>query len=330
MSLPTAEDVHAAARTIAGRVHRTPVLTSRRLDAETGCTVLLKGEHLQRAGAFKVRGAFTALSALGPGQRAAGVLAWSSGNHAQAIALAAGELGIPATIVMPHDAPEGKVAATLGYGAEVVRYDRYTQDREAIGRALAADRGMSVVPPYDHEQVIAGQGTAVLELLQDVGPVDLLLVPLGGGGLLAGSLLAAGALAPGARVVGVEPEAGDDGRRSLEQGRVVHIDTPRTIADGAQTQHLGELTFPIIAAAVEQVVTVTDDQLVAAMRVMAGTLKQMVEPTGVLGLAALLDGAVQVRPGDRVGVVLTGGNIDPARFAALLGGSGREPGQPVL
>ncbi|MFK5634425.1 threo-3-hydroxy-L-aspartate ammonia-lyase [Ornithinimicrobium sp. LYQ103] len=316
--LPTYADVQAAARILDGVAHRTPVLRSRRLDALAGCEVHLKAEHLQRVGAFKFRGAFTALSAFDADQRRAGVLAWSSGNHAQAVALAARELGMPATIVIPHDAPELKVAATLGYGAEVVRYDRWTEDREAIGAALAAERGMTVVPPYDHPGVIAGQGTVVKELLEDVPDLDVVVTPLGGGGLLAGSLLSARAVAPRARVYGVEPAAGDDGRRSLEEGRIVTIGTPRTIADGAQTLHLGELTFPILRDGVTEVVTATDDQLVTAMRVAASVLKQVVEPTGVLGLAAVLSGAVPQTAGLRVGVVLSGGNVDLERFAALV------------
>ena len=318
-ALPTYADVEAASATLAGVAHRTPVLTSHRLDERVGARVLLKAEHLQRVGAFKFRGAFTALSAFDAGQREAGVVAYSSGNHAQAVALAARELGMPATIVMPHDAPRLKVEATLGYGARVVRYDRYTQDREEIGRQIAQERGATVVPPYDHPHVIAGQGTAVKELVEDSGPLDVLVTPLGGGGLLAGSVLAARALCPGVRVYGVEPAAGDDARRSLEQGRIVHIDTPVTIADGAQTQHLGELTFPILRAGVDAVVTATDEELVATMRTVAGTLKQVVEPTGVLGLAAVLSGAVPVGEGDRVGVVLTGGNVDPERYGQLLG-----------
>lgn len=316
--LPTYADVEDAAAVLAGVAHRTPVLTSRRLDEQAGCRVLLKAEHLQRVGAFKFRGAYTALSALSAGQRAAGVVAYSSGNHAQAVALAARELGMPATIVMPVDAPGLKVAATLGYGAQVVRYDRYTEDREEIGRAIATKTGATLVPPYDHPLVISGQGTAAKELVEEVGPVDVLVTPLGGGGLLSGSALAARALAPGARVYGVEPEAGDDARRSLAAGRIVHIETPRTIADGAQTQHLGELTFPILREHVDEVVTATDEELIAAMRWVAGTLKQVVEPTGVLGLAAVLSGAVPVGDAERVAVILTGGNIDLARFAELI------------
>lgn len=318
-ALPTYADVEAAAAVLEGVAHRTPVLRSRRLDDLAGCQVHLKAEHLQRVGAFKFRGAFTALSAFDADQRRGGVVAYSSGNHAQAVALAARELGIPAVIVMPHDAPELKVAATQGYGAEVVRYDRYTEDREAIGAALAQERGMTVVPPYDHPHVIAGQGTAVKELLEDSGPMDVVVTPLGGGGLLSGSILAAGALAPEARVYGVEPEAGDDARRSLAEGRIVSIETPRTIADGAQTLHLGELTFPILRDGVTGIVTAGDEQLVEAMAVVASTLKQVVEPTSVLGLAALLSGAIPDVAGRRVGVVLSGGNVDLARFASLVG-----------
>ena len=285
---PTVEDVRAAAARIAGHAHRTPVLRSSRIDAEVGAQVLFKCENLQRVGAFKFRGALNALSRFTPEQRRAGVVAYSSGNHAQAVALAARILSVPATIVMPHDAPAAKVAATLGYGAEVVRYDRFTEDREAIGAALAEARGLTLVPPYDHPDVLAGQGTAALELFTDVGALDALFVPLGGGGLLAGSLLAAEALAPSCRVYGVEPAAGDDGRRSLAAGEIVRIDVPATIADGAQTTHLGAHTFPIIQRAVAEIRTASDAELVAAMRVFAATMKLVVEPTGCLGLAAVL------------------------------------------
>lgn len=320
MSLPTYADVESAAQLLEGVAHRTPVLRSRRLDELAGCEVHLKAEHLQRVGAFKFRGAYTALSRIPVRARAAGVVAYSSGNHAQAVALAGRELGIPITIVMPLDAPELKVTATKGYGARVVTYDRYTEDREQIGAEIAAESGAVVVPPYDHADVIAGQGTAVRELLQDVPDLDVVVTPLGGGGLLAGSILSACALAPGAQVWGVEPEAGDDGRRSLEAGEVVRIETPRTIADGAQTLYLGSLTFPIIRERVTGIATVSDDALVEAMRVMAGTLKQVVEPTGVLALAGVLTGAVPVARGAKVGVVLSGGNVDLPRFAGLVGG----------
>ncbi|QDO88046.1 threo-3-hydroxy-L-aspartate ammonia-lyase [Ornithinimicrobium ciconiae] len=319
VTLPTYADVEQAAGFLEGRAHRTPVLRSRRLDERAGCEIHLKAEHLQRVGAFKFRGALNALSAFDADQRRGGVLAYSSGNHAQAIALAARETGTRAVIVMPHDAPALKVAATQGYGAEVVRYDRYTQDREEIASSLAAERGMTVIPPYDHPHVIAGQGTAARELLADVGPLDVLVTPLGGGGLLAGSILSAGALAPHCRLYGVEPAAGDDGQQSLRQGRIVTIETPRTLADGAQTTHLGQLTFPIIADGVTDIVTATDEELVGSMQLLAATLKQVVEPTGALALAAVLSGAVPDTAGLRVGVVLSGGNIDLARFAELVG-----------
>lgn len=314
---PTVEDVRAASERIRGHAHRTPVLTSRRLDEELGLSLFLKCESFQRVGAFKFRGAFNALSRFTDVQRHGGVVAYSSGNHAQAVALAAQLLEIPATIVMPLDAPASKVAATRGYGAQVVTYDRYSQDREAIGQAIAEEQGATVIPPYDHPDIIAGQGTTALELFEETGPLDALFVPLGGGGLLAGSLLGATALAPECAVYGVEPEAGDDGRRSLRAGEIVHIDPPRTIADGAQTQHLGELTFPVIRDRVADILTATDDELVDEMRVLASTLKVVAEPTGCLGLA----GARQLAPrlaGKRVGVVVSGGNVDLDRYAALL------------
>lgn len=318
--LPTYDDVRAAADRLRGHAHRTPVLTSRRLESELGLRVFVKAENFQRVGAFKFRGAFNALSCFTPEQRRAGVVAYSSGNHAQAVALAAQLLGVPATIVMPLDSPASKLAATRGYGAQVVTYDRYTEDREEIGRALAAERGLTLVPPYDHPDVIAGQGTAAQELFEEVGELDAVVAPLGGGGLLAGTALATRALSPGARVYGVEPAAGDDGRRSLAEGRIVHIDPPRTIADGAQTQHLGELTFPILRREVAAVLTATDDELVEAMRTFAATFKIVVEPTGSLGLAGLRQLAPDLA-GGRVGVVVTGGNVDLDRYAALLGGS---------
>jgi threonine dehydratase len=316
-ALPTYADVRAAADRLHGHARRTPVLTSRRLDDEVGARLFFKCENFQRTGSFKFRGAFNALSRFTDEQRRAGVVAYSSGNHAQAVALAARLLGIAAAIVMPHDAPAGKVAATIGYGAELVRYDRYAQDRAEIGRALAAERGRTLVPPYDHPDIIAGQGTAVAELCADVGGLDALVVCLGGGGLLAGSALSARELAPACRIVGVEPEAGNDGQRSLRTGSIVHIDTPATIADGAQTPALGELTFPIIRREVEDIHTVTDAELVAAMRVFASTLKIVVEPTGCLAFAAVRRLAAELA-GQRVGVLVTGGNVDVDRYAALL------------
>ena len=319
-ALPTYADVEAAAGRLAGVAHLTPVLTSRLLDAELGARVFVKAENLQRMGAFKFRGAFNALSLFDPGQRRAGVVAFSSGNHAQAIGLAAQLLDIPATILMPADAPASKVAATRGYGAEVVRYDRWTEDREQIGAALAQERGLTLIPPYDHPDIIAGQGTAARELLAETGPLDALYVCLGGGGLLAGSALAARAVSPGIRVVGVEPAAGDDGRRSLRAGRIVHIDTPDTIADGAQTQHLGELTFAIIRRDVDDIDVATDDELVLGMRMFASRFKMVVEPTGALGHAGVRHDAERNR-GGRVGVIVSGGNVDLDRYAALLAGT---------
>jgi threonine dehydratase len=314
---PTYEDVLDAAARIRSHAHRTPVLTSRRVNEQVGAEVFVKCENVQRTGAFKFRGAYNALSQFTPEQRRAGVVTYSSGNHSQAVALAASILDIPATIVMPLDAPASKVAATKGYGGQVVTYDRYAEDREAIGRALAAERGLTLVPPYDHPHVIAGQGTAAKELFEEVGDLDALFVPLGGGGLLAGSALAARALSPGCRVYGVEPEAGNDGQQSFRQGSIVHIDTPQTIADGAQTQHLGTYTFDVIRRDVDDVLTATDSQLVEAMRVFATTMKIVVEPTGCLGFAAVCALAGQLT-GQRVGVVVTGGNVDLDRFTSLL------------
>ncbi|MDH4059403.1 MAG: threo-3-hydroxy-L-aspartate ammonia-lyase [Aquincola sp.] len=318
MNCPTFDDVLAAARRLEGHARRTPVLTSRTVDAEIGAQVFFKCENFQRAGAFKFRGAFNALSRFDAAQRRAGVVAFSSGNHAQAIALSARLLGMPATIVMPQDAPLSKVAATRGYGGEVVLYDRYTEDREQIGRDLAQRRGLTLIPPYDHPDVIAGQGTAAKELFDEVGALDALFVCLGGGGLLSGSLLAARALAPPCKVYGVEPEAGNDGQQSLRRGEIVHIDTPQTIADGAQTQHLGRITFEIIRRDVDDILTATDAQLVDAMRFFATRMKMIVEPTGCLGFAAAreMKGALL---GLRVGVLISGGNVDLARFCALAG-----------
>jgi threonine dehydratase len=319
ITLPTYDDVVAAARRIEGHAHRTPVMTSRTMNEELGAEVFFKCENLQRMGAFKFRGAFNALSRFDAGQRRAGVVAFSSGNHAQAIALSARLLGIPATIVMPHDAPAAKVAATQGYGGRVVAYDRYTEDREQIGRRLADEQGLTLIPPYDHADVIAGQGTAAKELLDEVGPLDSLFVCLGGGGLLSGTALAARALAKDCKIYGVEPAAGDDGQRSFRSGTIVHIDTPKTIADGAQTQHLGQLTFAIIRRDVDDILTATDAQLIECMRFFATRMKLVVEPTGCLGLAAAREMASRLR-GQRVGVLVSGGNVDLARFCNLLSG----------
>ena len=315
-------DVAAAAERLRGVAHRTPARTSRTVDERTGATVFFKCENFQRMGAFKFRGAYNALSCFTPEQRRAGVIAFSSGNHAQAIALSARLLGMPSVIVMPQDAPAPKLAATRGYqqgmaGSEVVLYDRYTQDREAIGKRIAAERGMTLIPPFDHAHVMAGQGTAALELIEDVGALDTLLVCVGGGGLVSGCAVAAHARSPGVRVIGVEPEAGNDVQQSLARGEIVHIDTPRTIADGAQTQACGRLTFAVMRQCVAQVLTVSDEQLVATMRFFAERLKMVVEPTGCLAAAALLEGVIDLR-GRRVGVILSGGNVDLAAYTALL------------
>jgi len=318
LQLPTYDDVVQAAERIAGAAHRTPVLTSRTVNEEFGAEVFFKCENMQRMGAFKFRGGYNALARFSPEQRRAGVVAFSSGNHAQAIALSARLLDIPATIIMPEDAPAAKVAATRGYGATVVTYDRYTEDREQIGRALAERDGLTLIPPYDHADVIAGQGTAAKELFDEVGPLDAFFVCLGGGGLLSGSGLATRALSPGCLLYGVEPEAGNDGQQSFRSGQIVHIDTPRTIADGAQTQHLGQLTFPIIQRDVDDILTVSDDELVACMRFFAERMKIVVEPTGCLGFAAARKMKDRLR-GKRIGVLVSGGNIDLARFASLIG-----------
>ena len=310
-------DVEQAAARLAGAAHRTPVLTSTTADARTGARLFFKCENYQRMGAFKFRGAYNAIARFTDAQRAAGVLTFSSGNHAQAIALSARLAGIRATIIMPQDAPALKVQATREYGGEVIFYDRYTENREEIGRRLAEERGMTLIPPYDHPDVICGQGTAALELFQDVGPLDVLLVPLGGGGLLAGSALAASGLAPGCKVIGVEPEAGDDGRQSLRKGEIVHIGVPKTIADGAMVTHLGEHNFEVIKRRVDEIVTVSDAQLVDTMKFFAERMKMMVEPTGCLGAAAALHGAYPVA-GKRVGILISGGNVDLSRFAALV------------
>ncbi|BCQ26938.1 threo-3-hydroxy-L-aspartate ammonia-lyase (plasmid) [Caballeronia sp. NK8] len=317
--LPTYADVEAAASRIAGVAHRTPVQTSRTLNDIIGAEVFFKCENFQRMGAFKFRGAFNALSKFSPAQREAGVVAFSSGNHAQGIALSAKILGIPATIVMPHDAPASKVAATKGYGATVVSFDRYTEDREAIGRRLAEEKGLTLIPPYDHPDILSGQGTASKELFEEVGALDYLFVPLGGGGLLSGTALSTRALAPQCVLYGVEPEAGNDGQQSFRSGEIVHIDTPTTIADGAQTQHLGNYTFGIIRRDVDDILTATDKDLVNAMKFFASRMKMLVEPTGCLGLAAALN-LKDALKGKRVGVILSGGNVDLERFCALTAG----------
>lgn len=312
MTLPTYADVESAAERIAGEAHRTPVFTSRTIDERAGCHVFFKCENLQRGGAFKFRGAYNALSRLDADARRRGVLTFSSGNHAQAIALAGKILDIPRTIVMPNDAPAVKLAATRGYGGEVVLYDRERDDRETIGRRIAAERGLTVVPPYDHPHIVAGQGTAAKELFEDVGPLDVLLVPCGGGGLLSGCALAAAALAPGCRVIGVEPAAGDDATRSFRTRTLQTVHNPHTICDGARTPSLGAITFELVLRHVADMVTVSDEAILQAMTLLWERLKTVVEPTGALGAAALLDGIVQAKAA-RVGVVLSGGNADLAQ-----------------
>lgn len=304
------DDVADAHRALAGHAHRTPVMTSRQVDARTGCRVYFKCENFQRIGAFKFRGAYNAISRLDAGQRQRGVIAYSSGNHAQAVALAAQLLGTRAVIVMPEDAPQVKLAATRGYGAEVVTYDKHRTVREELAQRIAQERGLALIPPYDHPHVAAGQGTAAKELIEDVGLLDYLFVCVGGGGLISGCAVAAHALSPGCKVIGVEPQAGDDATRSFHTGTLQQCRNPETIADGARTHSLGSVTFPIVLARVHDMVTVSDPQLLAAMLYLWERMKIVVEPTGVLGIAALFEGKVAVPPGARVGVILSGGNVD--------------------
>jgi threo-3-hydroxy-L-aspartate ammonia-lyase len=310
-------DVEAAARRLAGHAHRTPVLTSHTADAELGASLFFKCENFQRMGAFKFRGAFNALSRLEGPERARGVIAFSSGNHAQAIALAARLLDMRATIVMPADAPRSKLEATRGYGGQVVIYDRYRENREAVAARLAAESGATVIPPFDHPDIIAGQGTAAAELLAETGPLDSLFVCLGGGGLLAGSLLATRVLSPVCKVYGVEPEAGNDGQQSFRRGSIVRIEVPNTIADGAQTQSLGVHTFEIIQREATDILTASDAELVDCMRFFAERMKMLVEPTGCLSFAGARKSRLE---GQRVGIIVSGGNVDAARFGALLEG----------
>jgi threonine dehydratase len=307
--LPTFADIERAARRIAGVAHRTPVVTSRAADERTGARLFFKCENLQRAGAFKFRGAYNALASLPPDERRRGVVAFSSGNHAQAVALAGQLLDAPRVIVMPRDAPEVKRAAAEGYGADIVFYDRDRDDREAIGRRLSRERGLALIPPYDHPDVVAGQGTAALELFDEVGPLDVLLVPCGGGGLLAGSALSAEARSPGCRVVGVEPLAGDDATRSFQTKQLQHVHNPQTVADGARTPSLSEMTFRLMLQHVSGMVTVDDRSLLDAMFYLWERLKLVVEPTGALGAAAAFEAATPIA-GRRVGILLTGGNVD--------------------
>jgi threonine dehydratase len=317
MTLPTFADVESAARQIAGAAHKTPVATSRTINARTGAELFFKCENLQRAGAFKFRGAYNALSRLDADQRRRGVVTFSSGNHAQAIALAGQLLDVPRVIVMPSDAPEVKRIATEGYGGEVILYDRDKEDREAIGKRLAAERGLTLIPPYDHPHIIAGQGTAARELIEEAGPLDLLFVPCGGGGLLSGSAIAARAMAPQCRVIGVEPAAGDDATRSFRTKQLQTVNNPKTVADGARTPSLGSLTFPLVLEHVSDMATVDDPTLLKTMFYLWERLKLVVEPTGALGAAAALEGATPL-PGLRVGIVLSGGNVDLAQVGGWV------------
>ncbi len=317
-TMPTYRDAESAAARLAGVAHRTPVVTSATADRLLGASLFFKCENLQRVGAFKFRGAYNAISQLAPPQRRAGVVAFSSGNHAQAIALAGNLLSVPTTILMPLDAPAQKVEATRGYGGRIVTYDRYTQDREALGRELAEEQGLTLIPPFNHRDVIAGQGTAAKELFEEVGELDILLVPVGGGGLISGCALAASVLSPSCAVIGVEPAAGNDVQQSVSRGEIVRIETPRTIADGAQTNAPGAITFDIIRRLVREIITVDDRQLVAAMKFFASRMKLLVEPTGCLAAAAALEQVLPMR-GRRVGVLVSGGNVDLARFCALAG-----------
>ena len=309
-------DVVAAHARLAGVAHRTPVLTSSTANALTGAQLFFKCENLQRIGAFKIRGAYNAIAQFTPAQRDGGVITFSSGNHAQGIALAARLLGVKATIVMPTDAPAMRLAATRGYGADIVAYDRYRDDGDAIVRGLAAERGMTFIPPFDHPHVMAGQGTLAKELIEDIGELDLLVTPVGGGGLLSGCATAARHLSPRCAIFGVEPEAGNDAQRSLAQGEIVRIATPQTIADAAQSRSLGQHTFPVLQQLIDGIVTASDAELIDAMRFFATRMKIIAEPTGCLGAAAVLNAKLDVR-GKRVGIVISGGNVDLARFAAL-------------
>jgi threonine dehydratase len=310
--------IREAARRLAGQSHRTPVVTSRTLDSRAGSAVFLKCENLQRTGAFKFRGAFNAVSRLGQQQREAGVVTHSSGNHAQALALVGRLLEVPTTVVMPDNAPRAKRAATEGYGARVVEYDPNTADRETLSKELAERHHLTLIPPFDHPDVIAGQGTTFLELWEQAGPLDALLLPCGGGGLLSGCAVAARNLSPDCRVIGIEPRVADDATRSFYSGRLQKVHNPPTIADGTRVSSLGRLTFPLIRSHVDEMRTVTEEAIEEAVRFLLFRLKVLVEPSGALGVAALLSGAVE--PGERTGVVLSGGNIDPATLVQILGG----------
>lgn len=317
LPIPTYKDVAQAHQRILPYLNKTPVLTSRTINELTGAQFYFKCENFQRMGAFKFRGAMNALSQFTAEQRKNGVVTFSSGNHAQAIALSAKLLGIPATIIMPEDAPKAKMDATKGYGGRVITYNRYTEDREKIGQQLAQKEGLTLIPPYDHPHIIAGQGTAAKELFDEIGELDMLFVPLGGGGLLSGSLLSTKALSPDCKIFGVEPLAGNDGQQSLRKGEIIHIDTPKTIADGAQTQHLGNYTFEIIRNNVDDILTATDEELISAMQFYAQRMKMIVEPTGCLSLAAARQSGDKLK-GKKIGIIISGGNIDIAQYGHFL------------
>lgn len=317
MKLPTYEDVLQAEKNVEGVAHNTPVFSSNTLDQRLGAQVFFKCENFQRIGAFKFRGAYNALAQLSPAQREQGIVAFSSGNHAQAVALAARLFQVPATIIMPKTAPAAKKAATKGYGATVIEYDRFTDDRELMAQQLVQEQGLYLIPPFAHEHVIAGQGTATKELIDEVGPLDVLFVPLGGGGLLSGALLAAHHLNPECQVYGIEPVGGNDAQQSLEKGEIVRIDYPDSIADGALTPALAPLTFALIQKYAAGIKTVTDKQIIEAMHFFAERMKMIVEPTGCLGAAAVMSQVVPLQ-GLRVGVIVSGGNVDPADYARLL------------
>ncbi|AYY80620.1 threo-3-hydroxy-L-aspartate ammonia-lyase [Proteus vulgaris] len=317
LPIPTYKDVAEAHQRIQPYLNKTPILTSRTINELTGAQFYFKCENFQRMGAFKFRGAMNALSQFNDQQRKNGVVTFSSGNHAQAIALSAKLLGIPATIIMPEDAPKAKIEATKGYGGHVLTYNRYTENREEIGQQLAQKKGLTLIPPYDHPHIIAGQGTVAKELFDEVGELDMLFVPLGGGGLLSGSLLSTKALSPQCKIYGVEPLAGNDGQQSLRKGEIIHIDTPKTIADGAQTQHLGNYTFEIIRNNVDDILTATDEELISAMQFYAQRMKIIVEPTSCLSLAATHQFGGKLK-GKKIGIIISGGNVDIAQYGRFL------------
>ncbi|MBI6527867.1 threo-3-hydroxy-L-aspartate ammonia-lyase [Proteus vulgaris] len=317
LPIPTYKDVAEAHQRIFPYLNKTPVLTSRTINELTGAQFYFKCENFQRMGAFKFRGAMNALSQFTTEQRKNGVVTFSSGNHAQAIALSAKLLGIPATIIMPEDAPKAKIEATKSYGGRVITYNRYTEDREEIGQQLAQKEGLTLIPPYDHPHIIAGQGTVAKELFNEVGELDMLFVPLGGGGLLSGSLLSTKALSPQCKIYGVEPLSGNDGQQSLRKGEIVHIDTPKTIADGAQTQHLGNYTFEIIRNNVDDILTATDEELISNIQFYAQRMKIIVEPTGCLSLAAARQFGDKLK-GKKIGIIISGGNVDIAQYGHFL------------